>query len=72
MRFNVRLLNFGDFILPFEDEIRLCKTLIHIANVDVNFSRQIPLRVRIGKINILRFIMQNDRAGFHGIRRVQQ
>ena len=72
MRLNVGLLHLRHLIIRLKNLIGIRKSLVKIANINPDFSSQISSRVRIGKIYIFWFVMQDRRARLHRFGRIQQ
>ena len=58
MRLNMCLLYFWDFVFGFEDLVCFCQSFFNVANINVDARSQVPAGIRIGKIDILRLVVQ--------------
>ncbi len=51
--------------------VRILETGLHIPNVDADFCSKVLGGIRISKIHIIRFVMNNRSIGFHGLTHIQ-
>ena len=65
MRLNMRLLHLRHVVNALENAVGFGKTFFYITDIDADFGCQVFGCVRVGEIDIFRFIMQDGSAGFH-------
>ena len=71
MRFDMSLLHFGNGVFGFEDLICFGEAFFQVTDINTDRSRQVFLRFGIGKVDILRFVVDARGSGLHGNGRVE-
>ena len=71
MRFDGRLLDLGYLIFSLDDKVRLFKSLLDVADINMDFGRQVAAGIGLIEIDILYLIMDLRRTLCHGLARIQ-